>query len=282
MYVLGIARGFLSQKGSGGERGVKEKQQRSSNIAEKDTIVVSSSAVDEPVDAIVNTEDVNVGKAMNFRTLFTQGGNDIDVVVSVESIRAISARFANTVYGFFLGNRVAYPVVANYVRNTWGKYELVKSMLNSSIGIFSFQFSSVNGLDAMLEYGPCVLVTAFSEDGLSAIATKLGTPLMINSYTSDICIQSWGRSSYAGVMIEVQDDVELKDTIVVAMPKLTEEGFYTCNVRVEYEWKPPRCACCKVFGHVLDECPNNKDSDVVNNMKKPSQTPRGVPVGPKV
>nr|GEW41440.1 hypothetical protein [Tanacetum cinerariifolium] len=33
---------------------------------------------------------------------------------------------------------------------------------------------------------------AFSEDGLSAIATKLGTPLMLDSYTSDMCMQSWG------------------------------------------------------------------------------------------
>ncbi|GKD05489.1 hypothetical protein Tco_1180463, partial [Tanacetum coccineum] len=31
-----------------------------------------------------------------------------------------------------------------------------------------------------------------------------------------------------------------------------------------------------------DGCPKNIDSDVVKNMKKPSQTPRGVPVGPKV
>ncbi|GJV56512.1 hypothetical protein Tco_1457517 [Tanacetum coccineum] len=50
-----------------------------------------------------------------------------------------------------------------------------------------------------------VPVTAFSEDGLSAIATKLGTPLMLDSYTSDMCMQSWGRSSYA----RVDNDVEL-------------------------------------------------------------------------
>nr|GEX36889.1 reverse transcriptase domain-containing protein [Tanacetum cinerariifolium] len=46
-------------------------------------------------------------------------GNKIDVVVLVDSIRAISERFVNIAYGFFLGKRVAYPVVANYVRNTW-------------------------------------------------------------------------------------------------------------------------------------------------------------------
>ncbi|GKE53507.1 hypothetical protein Tco_1488663, partial [Tanacetum coccineum] len=89
-----------------------------------------------------------------------------------------------------------------------------------------------------------------------------------------------GWSSYARALILA--DVELKDNIMVAMPKLVGEGFYTCNARVEYEWKPPRCKCCKVFGHVQDECPTNKHSDVVKNMMKPSQTHRGVSVGPKV
>nr|GEW91746.1 hypothetical protein [Tanacetum cinerariifolium] len=103
--------------------------------------------------------------------------------------------------------RVAYLVVANYVKNTWGKYGLVRSMFSSSTGLFSFQFSSMDGIDAMLENGLC-------EDGLSAIAIKLGTPIMLDSYTSDMCMQSWGRSSYARAMIEFRANVELKDTIV--------------------------------------------------------------------
>ncbi|GKA27910.1 copia protein [Tanacetum coccineum] len=45
-----------------------------------------------------------------------------------------------------------------------------------------------------------VPVTAFSEDGLSAIGTKLGQ-----------------------VMIDLRADVELKDNIVAAMPKITKE-----------------------------------------------------------
>nr|GEW04841.1 reverse transcriptase domain-containing protein [Tanacetum cinerariifolium] len=65
------------------------------------------------------------GKKLNIHTLFTPGGNGIDVVVLVESIRAINDRFANTAYGFFLGKPVAYLVVANYVRNTWGKTSLL-------------------------------------------------------------------------------------------------------------------------------------------------------------
>ncbi|GJV36424.1 hypothetical protein Tco_1408901 [Tanacetum coccineum] len=45
---------------------------------------------------------IEVGR-VNVRTLFTPGGNGIDVVVLVDSIRAISERLANTAYGFFLG-----------------------------------------------------------------------------------------------------------------------------------------------------------------------------------
>ncbi|GKA90968.1 hypothetical protein Tco_0812838 [Tanacetum coccineum] len=95
-----------------------------------------------------------------------------------------------------------------------------------------------------------VHVTAFSEDGLSAIATKLDfpvkisfrcyicqngsviTPLMLDSYISDICMQSWGMSIYARAIIELRADVELKDNIVAAMPKITGEGYYTCSIRV--------------------------------------------------
>ncbi|GJR42007.1 retrotransposon protein, putative, ty1-copia subclass [Tanacetum coccineum] len=207
------------------------------------------------------------GKKVNVHTLFTPGGN-----------------------GIVVGKKVAYPVVANYVRNTWGKYGLVRSMFNSSTRLFSFQFSSMDGLDAMLENGPWLIrnnplilkkwhldenllkedvstvpvwvklhgvpVTAFSEDGLSVIPTKLGTPLMLDSYTSDMCMQSWGGSSYARVMIELRADVELKITL----------------------W----CSSCKVFGHIHEECSKNTGAGEKKTVKKPSQTSRGIPVGPKM
>ncbi|GJW43821.1 reverse transcriptase domain-containing protein [Tanacetum coccineum] len=179
-------------------------------------------------------------KALNFRALFTSRANGVYVVVPVESIRAVSERFANTAYSFFLGKRVAYPIVANYVRNTWGKYGRVKSMLNSSTGLFSFQFSSIDGLNEMHENGPWFIHKH---------------PLILKNWNLDVNLLKEdvrnvsGRSSYTRAMIELKADVELKDTIVVAMPKLTREGFYTL-----------RCG----------------------NMKKPSETLKGVPVGTKV
>nr|GEZ36586.1 hypothetical protein [Tanacetum cinerariifolium] len=92
----------------------------------------------------------------------------------------------------------------------------------------------MDGLDAMLENGPWFIQN---------------NPLILKNGTR--------MSSYARAMIELRADVELKDNIVVAMPKIAGEGHYTCNIRIEYEWKPPRCMSCNVFGHILKECPKN-------------------------
>nr|GEY24690.1 putative reverse transcriptase domain-containing protein [Tanacetum cinerariifolium] len=112
-------------------------------------------------------------------------------------------------------------------------------------------------LESVRAISECLLILSmgsFCEDGLSDIATKRVALLMLDYYTSDMCMKSWGKSRYARAMIELRADVELKDTIVVAMPKL-------------------------VFGHAPDECPKNIISDVEKNLKNPIQDVRGVQVG---
>ncbi|GJS20615.1 putative reverse transcriptase domain-containing protein [Tanacetum coccineum] len=132
-------------------------------------------------------------------------------------------------------------------------------------------------LDSMLENGPwfiqnnpLILKKWHPDENL--LKEDVSTPLMLDSYTSDMCMQTWDRSSYAGVMIKLRADVELKDNIVMAMPKITREGHYKCNVRVEYEWKPPRCSSCNIFGHIHKECLKNSGADEKKTVKKPSQT----------
>nr|GEV21856.1 hypothetical protein [Tanacetum cinerariifolium] len=95
------------------------------------------------------------GKKVNVCTLFTPEGNGINVVVLVDSIRAISERFANIAYVFFLEKKVAYHVVSNYHPNE----NLLKEYV-STVPVWV----KLHG----------VTITAFNEDGLSAIATKLG------------------------------------------------------------------------------------------------------------
>nr|GEV02695.1 hypothetical protein [Tanacetum cinerariifolium] len=151
-------------------------------------LVVKETMEKEKLSLVVNTFDFG-STTVNFRTLFTSRSNGIDVVVLVESIRAI--------------------------RTLRGKYGLVRSMFSSSTWLFSYQFSSIKGLNSMLENGswfirnnPLILkkwhpdvnllkedvgtvsvwvklhgvpVTAFNEDSLSAIATKLAKlPILVD------------------------------------------------------------------------------------------------------
>ncbi|GJX12999.1 zinc finger, CCHC-type containing protein [Tanacetum coccineum] len=213
---------FLSQKGSEGGRGVKEKQQVSANDSAKDVAYV----VDEPV-------------------LSSLDGPTVEKVIVSGNNNAVSERFANTIYGFFLGKRVTYLVVENNVKNTWSKYGLVKSMLNSSNELFFFKFSSNDEMDAMLENGPW-----FIRD----------TPFILQKWNPDVNLLKedvgnvliWVKfhgvpmTTYAIAMIKLRANVGLKDTIVVAMSKL------------------------------VGECPKKIVSDVVKNLKNPKKAARGV------
>lgn len=169
-----------------------------------------------------------------------------------------------------------------YVRNTWKKYGIVRAMMNSN-GLFFFKFSSVDGMNRVLENGhwfirsvPIILkkwtpnanllkedlcsihawvklhdipILAFTKDELSAMATKLGNPIMLDYYTSSMCMQSWGRLNYTRALLDIRADRELKYTMVIAISSLEGNGDVLHTVRMEYEWKPPRCEVCMVFGH---------------------------------
>ncbi|GJU44013.1 zinc knuckle CX2CX4HX4C containing protein [Tanacetum coccineum] len=145
-------------------------------------------------------------------------------------------------------------------------------------GFFFFKFDSRAGLDAILEGGPWTIrnsliilkkwsmntslqkeeltripiwvklhdvpIQVFEEDGISLIDMYLGKPIMLDSYTSSMCIPDLDGPSHT------------KETI-----------------RVEYEWKPPRCPTCNIFGHtIVNRKRNNKENSAGNKI------PKGVPV----
>ncbi|GKB01579.1 RNA-directed DNA polymerase, eukaryota, reverse transcriptase zinc-binding domain protein [Tanacetum coccineum] len=119
-----------------------------------------------------------------------------------------------------------------------------------------------------------ISIPVFTKYGLSDIATKLGKPMILDSYTTTTCMDSWGMASYAKAMVELRADVELKNTIVVVVPKFVGEEYTMRTICVEYEWTLPRCSSCRVFGHVLDECPKKSVSGVAEKLKNPRQVVR--------
>ncbi|GKD81946.1 hypothetical protein Tco_1348785, partial [Tanacetum coccineum] len=84
-----------------------------------------------------------------------------------------------------------------------------------------------------------VSIVAYSKVGLSLITTQIGRPIMLDSYTSNMCLSSWGRNTYVRAMIEVAAEEELKESIVIAIPRGNGQGHSLATVDIEYEWTPP-------------------------------------------
>ncbi|GJR43014.1 zinc knuckle CX2CX4HX4C containing protein [Tanacetum coccineum] len=261
-----------------------------------DVILYKVSYVDDSINLNVDESTIPSGSAKdqpnvnsNFRTLVADHVFDgVNISIPRKVVEKVSTRFEHTLYGYFIGKRMAFPVVEYYARNNWAKHGLKRIMMNSK-GFFFFKFDSRAGLEAVLEGGPWLIrkspiilkkwsmdtrllkeeltripiwvklhdvpIQVFEEDGISLIATFIGKPVMLDSYTSSMCNDSWGRSSFARCLIEVNSEADLVDVVTIGIPSLSEDDFTKETIRVEYEWRPPRCDTCNIFGHVHDYCP---------------------------
>ncbi|GKB45582.1 hypothetical protein Tco_0896335 [Tanacetum coccineum] len=235
----------------------KEKGNEITNIVCNKYVALSESA-DNPSDPIVQSMDTNTKSTSyagaagastmaqpqvnsNFRPLVADPVfNDVNISIPRKVIEKVSAHLEHTLYGYFIGKRLAFPVVEYYARNNWGKHGLKGVMMNTK----GFFFFTKVGLEAVLEWS--------LDDTL--IATFIGKPIMLDSYTSFMCKDLWGKSSFARCLIEVNSNTDLVDVVTIGIPSLTGDDFTKETIRVEYEWRPPRCDECKIFGHVHDHC----------------------------
>ncbi|GJX56632.1 zinc knuckle CX2CX4HX4C containing protein [Tanacetum coccineum] len=126
----------------------------------------------------------------------------------------------NTLYGDFIGKKVAFSLVERCMLNSWKKFG-VERIMGDKMGVVFIKFSSTNGLEGVLEHGSWlirsvplilrkwistaellpdeltfvlvrvklhgVLALAFTIDCLSDISTRLGTLMMLDSYTTTAC-----------------------------------------------------------------------------------------------
>nr|GEU86162.1 hypothetical protein [Tanacetum cinerariifolium] len=206
--------------------------------------------VDEPVKKMVKIKELRNDEKVEGAA----------VAIPLSAIAEISARFSNTLYGYFIGKRLAFRLMENYVQNTWGKFGLKRVMLDK--GFFLFQFETKEGMEKeeikaasiwmKLRHVPIV---AYFEMGLSLITTQLGKSIMLDSYTSQMCLRSWGKNEYARALVEISSDVDLMESIVIAIPYGDGKGHTLATIDVEYEWRPPHCTTCKIFDHTNESCP---------------------------
>nr|GEW38235.1 hypothetical protein [Tanacetum cinerariifolium] len=155
----------------------------------------------------------------NLRKLIANVLNDADndVWLPLASVHEVNDRMKNPLYGYFIGKRPAFPVVEWFVRNNWEKYGLEKSMDD-------------------LRWSPSM--SLLKEE-------LLHVPVWLKFHDS----------SYARILIEINACNDFSDHLVMAVPNLEGNGYTKETIGIEYEWEPPRCSTCLIFGHSPVDCP---------------------------
>ncbi|GJS24849.1 zinc knuckle CX2CX4HX4C containing protein [Tanacetum coccineum] len=184
-------------------------------------------------DSIVHSVDINTkptsyagatsgntnqsSATSSFRHLVTELVFDgVNISILRKVVEKASLRFEHTLYGYFIGKIMAFPVVEYYARSNWAKHGLKRIMMNAK-GLFFFKFDSRSGLEAILEGGPWMIL--FEEDGISLIATYLGKPIMLDSYTTSMCILDLDGLGYTKETIRVVTNLVVNDN------NISNDGF---------------------------------------------------------
>ncbi|GJX75383.1 hypothetical protein Tco_0313978 [Tanacetum coccineum] len=151
-----------------------------------------------------------VNNKVHFRTLVNEENIDnSDCVLPRAAAAKVKSRYENSIVRFFVEKDPSFHVVQQYVNNTWNKFGFEKITRNDD-GVYLFKFASKSGMDQVLEKGPWIIrkspiilnkwtssvslkkgevtkvpvwvklynvpVLAYSEDGLSLIATQIAIP----------------------------------------------------------------------------------------------------------
>nr|GEW63044.1 hypothetical protein [Tanacetum cinerariifolium] len=153
----------------------------------------------------------------------------------IKTKRAGSPR--STVCGYFVGYNMSYQEMRYNIFKMWRKCGL-KSVIPNGNGIFLFKFKSAEGLKYVTEmrhwmangkpmfvkkWDPSVSLDkaepsaqplwvklknlpleTWSSKGISAVASRLGTPLIMDQTTTNMCNLGNGRPDFARVLVNVE------------------------------------------------------------------------------
>ncbi|PWA65938.1 ATPase, F1/V1/A1 complex, alpha/beta subunit, Zinc knuckle CX2CX4HX4C [Artemisia annua] len=72
--------------------------------------------------------------------------------------------------------------------------------------------------------------------------------------TANMCYKGIGNLEFARVLVEMDAEKEIKKFIEIQYRDVCNNVKGSKKVQVVYDWKPPVCCHCKVFGHEIKQC----------------------------
>ncbi|GJT68150.1 ATPase, F1/V1/A1 complex, alpha/beta subunit [Tanacetum coccineum] len=230
------------------------------------------------------------------------GNGDGIVIFDDEIIELGSQKWNLTVCGQFIGCSMGFNEARYHIRRMWYRYG-IKEVISEN-GIFYFKFQDEEGINEVINNGPWMVnnkplvvqkwsidmcmdktepkripvwvklrnvpMEAWSVKGISALASSIGKPVIMDEVTTKMCVTGVGRLGFARILVEIDAEKGIKDKIeVLYKSKNVSEGTKKI-VNVEYSWIPCICSHCKVFGHTDRLCRYQrnvgKDDAYVKNM----------------
>ncbi|GJT41068.1 zinc knuckle CX2CX4HX4C containing protein [Tanacetum coccineum] len=222
-------------------------------------------------ETIVPTDDTNM-KPTNRTLINDEKVVGANVAIPMDVVDEFSDIFANTLYGYFIGERLAFPTVEAYVKNAWEKYGFERAIFRN--GFFLFKFSSHDGMVRTYEGGPWFIcsvpiflniwqvntkmkreimskvpvwvrihnvpIVAFLKAGLSLITTQLGRPIMLDAYTSDMCLIRGVVVHMHGVNKANLDSLEGMSGLCDDGAKLKKRGKNTAASKPGFRFTKPK------------------------------------------
>ncbi|KAK4384296.1 hypothetical protein Sango_3075200 [Sesamum angolense] len=221
-------------------------------------------------------------KTLHFVPPIRQNG-EIIIRPTKEVVDNGSKKWYSTAVGYFLGKRPYFPQLENFARPNWKGLQHVSA---SSSGFFFFRFHSRLAMEDVIEGGPWLFqgqpivlqsweqsmslqrqkhtqipvwirlkhlsMEYWTDEGLSTVASSIGTPLYTDGITKDC-----SRLDFARVCVMLNFNSKLPKHLVVISPVLRNGKEDPKRIDVEYEWLPQRCKNCCSLGHVAATCPAN-------------------------
>ncbi|CAI9270261.1 unnamed protein product [Lactuca saligna] len=211
------------------------------------------------------------------------------------------APYHATLYGFFVGKKLAFPTVNHFSFKMWKIYGLKDIMVNDE-GFFFFKFDSKEGMMSVLEGGPWLInnvpmfvqrwrpglvlskpqinsvpvwvkvfnvpLEYWNSKGITLIANEIGKPIAMDKITQKMCNEHWGRPAFMRFLVEMSAETDwMKELSVVSIDFGTGEKVES-KCRIEYAWRPDICNHCKVYGHKNSNCGilNGQKTDYVADV----------------
>ncbi|CAI9295447.1 unnamed protein product [Lactuca saligna] len=161
------------------------------------------------------------------------------------------APYHATLYGFFVGKKLAFPTVNHFSFKMWKIFGLKDIMVNDE-GFFFFKFDSKEGMMSVPEGGPWLInnvpmfvqrwrpglvlskpqmnsvpvwvkvfnvhLEYWNSKGITLIANEIGKPIAMDKITQKMCNEHWGRPAFMRFLVEISAEFEwMKELSVVSI-----------------------------------------------------------------